>query len=660
MNDWKNKYLKYKSKYLNLKKLLGGFDNFTDEIREINKDSTLNYDYLIKYFITNYDCISRAILFLDLQSEQLGTDTCYNYTFTAIDSFLESRCYATVKLFNYIFEDKTINMSLELEEIFLHMGKYNNYGIWLKDYCDKHTITNPKEIIEISIKKILSMSQKPLIFEFNIGAMPETNFSGHIGNLIYIPYDTQPTNLLKGRYYCIQSFVFSYYPIQKEISFDDFIRYLMIYIYKFNLKDNKNIFIPYDIKQISKSDYYEVTWNSPVTYNLDKLYGKILNPDITIKFLENYEEIYSKLIYILCTMLMLLKIVNYILKNYLNLNFDKKIDISYDIKKYKKVHSVPYFDMKFNFMEKIIKNNNLIVIENIFAELLNKSFDEIKFHELYNHEKIFATDLNIIIKNKLLNTQKINVKHYANLFNAVKNLVNMNKKSFTSYINVIYKLKKNIKEQQHYNIIFVDNNVFSVKDLSNLIIKIKNYITSDNISIPQFKNISPIFAYFGLLNVLQLNFGSQLKLSKKHKYTDYFDLSYYFIINILNNIELNKSYNDIELIKYGLRNKFDIYNYSCECKQKQPDCNCVIHIRIKTIMMYSFLSYYKILEKIFPDFKIILDQILISPSPTSSPESDQESDPEPYQEPYLGPEPDPEPDPEPYPEQQQEEEQLSP
>jgi hypothetical protein len=104
MEIWENKYLKYKSKYLNLKKLLGGFDNFTDEIREINKDSTLNYDYLIKYFITNYDCISRAILFLDIQSEELGTDVCFNYTFTAIDSFLESRCYATVKLFNYIFD----------------------------------------------------------------------------------------------------------------------------------------------------------------------------------------------------------------------------------------------------------------------------------------------------------------------------------------------------------------------------------------------------------------------------------------------------------------------------------------------------------------------------------------------------------------------------
>jgi hypothetical protein len=269
-----------------------------------------------------------------------------------------------------------------------------------------------------------------------------------------------------------------------------------------------------------------------------------------------------------------------------------------------------------------MKENHIIKPEVIIAQLLNRNPDEIKFNDLYNHEKMLETDSNEIMKNKLLNSQKANVKHYANLFNAVNNLVNMNNKSFSSYIDVIHDLKINKQNNTLGNIITVDNIDFTVKDLSDLMIKMKNYITSDNIKIPEFENIPQIFAYFGLLNVLQLNFGSKLRLNKKHKYTDYLDLSYYFIINILNNIQVSKPNNDIEIIKNSLQNNFNIFNYSCDCKQH--NCKCIIQIRISTVMMYSYFAYFKILEKIFPNFKITLDtipldSIIPSPIPPTTP-----------------------------------------
>jgi hypothetical protein len=200
------------------------------------------------------------------------------------------------------------------------IGTYNNYGEWLKRVCRMHNYKKRGDIgakifIESSIKEILIYAKRPLIFEFQIDPHKsdesiKSSFPGHIGNLVYIPSDTDSNNLSKGRYYCIQSFVYSYYPIQKEISLDEFIRYIMIYIYKFNLNDDDtDLFGLYDIKYINKSDYYEVTWNSPVDYDLDKIYGKLKDPNITIKIIDNYEIIYSKLIYILCTMFILLKIV---------------------------------------------------------------------------------------------------------------------------------------------------------------------------------------------------------------------------------------------------------------------------------------------------------------------------------------------------------------
>ena len=242
----------------------------------------------------------------------------------------------------------------------------------LRDYNTKCTntastlrslFTNGKSVSQINWKKpILFSILQPSSLE---GATNlDDIFMGHHAIIIYLPQSIDAT-AENGKYYIIQSFIYLYDTVCKQLSYSEFQKYLKIYQHQFNTKLINPPNTKWENINVDEAKY--VFWTEPRTYLNKPFKGPILKP--IIKY---YEIVQPNLI--------LSNMLNILLFNYSIL----KLSSEYFIRLYSlpttKIFSLPidektltYDELKTltaNTLEPVITEKKPIILLEQFLNLI--------------------------------------------------------------------------------------------------------------------------------------------------------------------------------------------------------------------------------------------------------------------------------------------------
>ena len=173
---------------------------------------------------------------------------------------------------------------------------------------------------------------KPYIFYLNVNSNNSSiirgNFTGHVSNLIYIPHPVlaSASNLetIKfGKFYCIQSFIYLYNTQIKELSYDEFKKYVKIYLHRFNTSNPENFrALSYD--RINVIEYLTVTWANNNDYYGNRLHGPVLDTRISVYEINDIDTVLSRLIKIIGYQHTYFKVILKYLNTYYNYGRTKR------------------------------------------------------------------------------------------------------------------------------------------------------------------------------------------------------------------------------------------------------------------------------------------------------------------------------------------------
>ena len=636
MTELKYKIKKYEDKLSILYGGYGYFENFTDDINFVDTNSTFNYDHLLNFFIANYECIANAVKLLNIRTQVELCNTSDNFSelkhrYTNIDNQYISQCFSVNVILNGIFSNPFNYSGTNINEDFF-INIENN----LSDYLFKKNLNenNFKEELKRIISNILIHYKTSLIFTYSITSedVQDSNFLGHIGNLIYIPSEENSTDISKGRFYCIQSFIRDYNSMKKRISYDTFLRYIQIYMCKFNTKFDpvkKNI----ELKNMNKHEYFECTWNKPYTFdihnNVVEYYGTINFTNITVKILDDYEKIYSYMMLILCNAMTIFKTLNYICKIYTDkINLIEKIDY------------IDNYKDKYNYNNIISKNPTYIFIDFILntehvmfsiSELITSIFGRdilYDINKIYNYMDV-DEEINYCFQNISENIIKIqeNIKYqlstyvnniskdYSGLIKSINYLMTMNKKSYIKYRNDLHNFKEELEKISKCNPDnYLEHDIPYITDILGESSTITYVYTVINCTILYIlsENTDQLYNYFigfiSFLDMLKFNFSHKYIYTENNNYYDFFDTSYYYIINMINNISTKKKPRDVYVFRAGLTSELVVPNYICICTEEPCECNKKSTLKIDVFNMFVFaiIAYYKILNSYDYKFKTFI------------------------------------------------------
>ena len=192
---------------------------------------------------------------------------------------------------------------------------------------------------------------------------------------------------------------------------------------------------------------------------------------------------------------------------------------------------------------------------------------------IYDYQFPPLFDSKYIVNNYYINLLKHISSDYSELIKVVDYMMNINSKSFLSYRlsldNFQSKLKLNkIKDTFMTNIFGKKSTVEYVYKLISATIK---YITTHK---SRKFDENCFISFVSFIDMLKKNF-SQTMVYNDNNIIDYFDVSYYLIINMINNSFTKFDISNSYILKSALGEKILVPNYVCICSNIM-NCMCDI------------------------------------------------------------------------------------